>query len=156
MKSPSVDALLVKDMLLALSVGQQVFLGAVDDEGHFAAESFAAFFASPSRHVLFLLLPFLLDEAVDPDSACEVEPIRSLASSLLELDDLVLLEFGSAASNERSVLAEELAEERQFLGLQRFHKPLDTLDTVQQLLNVGGVLWLGLSLLDSTSLHVLL
>ena len=72
MKSPSVDVLLVKDMLLALSMGQQVFLESVDDEGHSAAESFAAFCASPSRHVLFLLLPFLLDEAVDPDSACEV------------------------------------------------------------------------------------
>ena len=155
-KSPSVDVLLVEDVLLALSMGQQVFLESVDDEGHSAAESFAAFCASPSRHVLFLLLPFLLDEAVDPDSAYEVEPIRALASSLLELDDLVLLEFGSAASNEHSVLAEELVEERQFLGLQRFHKLSDTLDTVQQLLNVGGVLWLGLSLLDSTSLHVLL
>ena len=154
MKSPSVDVLLVKDMLLALSVGQQVFLESVDDEGHSAAESFAAFCASPSRHVLFLLLPFLLDEAVDPDSACEVEPILALASSLLELDDLVLLEFGSAALNERSVLAEELVEERQFLGLPRFHKLLGMLDTVQQLLNVDDVLLLGLSLLGSTSLHV--
>ena len=156
MKSPSVDVLLVKDMLLALSMGQQVFLESVDDEGHSAAESFAAFCASPSRHVFFLLLPFLLVEAVDLGSACEVEPIRALASSLLELDDLVLLVFGSAALNERSVLAEELVEERQFLGLPRFHKLLNMLDTVQQLLNVGGVLWLGLSLLDSTSLHVLL
>ena len=156
MKSPSVDVLLVKDMLLALLVGQQVFVGAGDDERHCSAWSFAAFCASPSRHVFSLLLPFLLDEAVDPGSACEVEPIRALVLSLLELDDLVLLVFGSAASNERSVLAEELVEERQFLGLQRFHKPLDTLDTVQQLLNVGGVLWLGPSLLDSTSLHVLL
>ena len=78
MKSPSVDVLLVKDMLLALSVGQQVFVGAVDDEGHFAAESFAAFCASPYRHAFSLLLPFLLDEAVDPGSACEVEPIHAL------------------------------------------------------------------------------
>ena len=74
--------------------------------------------------------------------------------SLLELDDIVLLVFGSAALNERSVLAEELVEERQFLGLPRFHKLLGMLDTVQQLLNADDVLLLGLSLLDSTSLHV--
>ena len=112
--------------------------------------------AFPDHCVLFLLLPSLGDEAVDLGSACEPDPIRVLTMSLLELDGLVLLEFGSAASNEHSVLAEELVEERQFLGLQRFHKPSDTLDTVQQLLNVGGVLWLELSLPDSTSLHVLL
>ena len=97
LKSPSVDVLLVKDMLLALSVGQQVFVGAVDDEGHFAAESFAAFCASPSRHVFSLLLPFLLVEAVDPGSACEVELVRALVLFLLELDGLVPPEFGSAA-----------------------------------------------------------
>ena len=112
LKSPSVDVLLVVDMLLALSKGPLAASDSVDDVGHCAPASFAACGASPSRYVLFLLVPFLLDEAVDPDSACEVEPIRALALSLPELDDLVLLEFGSAASNERSVLAEELAEER--------------------------------------------
>ena len=82
MKSPSVDVLLIKGMLLALSVGQQVFVGIVDDEEHCAAESFAAFCASPSRHVFSLLSPFLLDEAVDPGSACAVEPVRALVWSL--------------------------------------------------------------------------
>ena len=130
-KSPSVDVLLVKDMLLALSVGQQVFVGAGDDEGHCAVCSFAAFCASPSRYVFSLLSPFLLDEAVDPGSACEVEPILALVWSLLELDDLVLLVFGSAASNERSVRVEELVEERQSLGLLSSHTPLDTLDIVR-------------------------
>ena len=156
MRLPFVDFLLVDDVPLALSMGQPVFVGAVDDEGHCSEWSFAESCASPSRHVFSLLLPFLLVEVVDPGSACEVEPIRALVLFLPELDGLVLLEFGSAASNEHSVLAEELVEERQFRGLQSFHKLSDTLDTVQQLLNVGGVLWLGLSLLDSTSLHVLL
>ena len=105
-KSPSVDVLLVEDVLLALSVGQQVFVGAGDDEGHCSAWSFAAFCASPSRHVFSLLLPFLLVEAVDPGSACEVEPIRALVLSLLELDDLVLLAFRSAALSERYGLVE--------------------------------------------------
>ena len=154
--SPSVDVLLVEDVLLALSVGQQVFVGAGDDEGHCAACFFAAFCASPSRHVFSALLLFLLDEAVDPDSACEVEPIRALVWSLLELDGLVLLVFGSAALNERSGLVEELVEERQSLGLLSSHTPLGTLDIVRQFLNVSGVLWLGPSLLGSTSAHVLL
>ena len=34
MKFPSVDVLLVDDLPLALSVGQQVFVGGVDDEVH--------------------------------------------------------------------------------------------------------------------------
>ena len=156
LKSPSVDVLLVKDMLLALSMGQLVVLESVDDEGHSAAASFAAFCASPSRHVLFLLLPFLLDEAVDPGSACEVEPVRALVWSLLELDGLVLLGFGSAAWSERSVLVEELDVEHQSLGLLSSHMLVDTLDIVRQLLSVSDVLWRGPSLLGSTSAHVLL
>ena len=156
MKFPSVDVLLVDDVPRALSVGQQVFVEAGDDEGHFAACCFAAFCASPSRHVFSLLSPFLLDEAVDPGSACEVEPVRALVWSLLELDGLVLLVFGSAAWSERSVLVEELDVEHQSLGLLSSHMLVDTLDIVRQLLSVSDVLWRGPSLPGSTSARVLL
>ena len=111
MKSPSVDVLLVVDMLLGIrhhcvsltlsvsasSMGQLSELDFVDDVGHSADASFAEICAFPCRHVLVLLLPFLVDEAVDPDSACEAEPIRALVLFLLELDVLVPPEFGSAA-----------------------------------------------------------
>ena len=123
MKFPSVDVLLVDDVPKALSVGQQVFVGAVDDEGHCSGWSFAESCASPSRYVFSLLLPFLLVEVVDPGSACEVEPVRALVLSLLELDDLVLLAFRSAAWSERYGLVEELGVERQSLGLLNFHIP---------------------------------
>ena len=69
LKSPSVDVLLVVDMLLALSTGQLAASDFVDDVGHSAAAFSAESCASPSRCVFFLLLPFLLDEAVDPGSA---------------------------------------------------------------------------------------
>ena len=119
----SVDVLLVDDVLLALSMGQQVFVGAGDDEGHCSACSFAAFCASPSRHIFSLPLPFLLVGAVDPGSACEVEPVRVLVLFLLELDDLVLLAFRSAVWSERYGLVEERGVERQSLGLLNFHIP---------------------------------
>ena len=70
-------SLFVDDVLLVLSVGQQASAGGDDDEEHCAVCSFAAFFASPSRHRSSQLLPFLL-VVVDPDSACEVEPVRAL------------------------------------------------------------------------------
>ena len=60
MKIPSVDVLLVGGMLLALSVGQPVFVEAGGDEVPCSAWFFAAFCASPSRHVFSLLLPFFL------------------------------------------------------------------------------------------------
>ena len=119
----SVDVLLVDDVLLALSVGQQVFVGAGDDEGHCPACSFAAFCASPSRDIFSLPVPFLLVGAVDPGSACEVEPVRVLGLFLLELDDLVLLAFRSAVWSERYGLVEERGVERQSLGLLNFHIP---------------------------------
>ena len=72
--------------------------------------------AFPSHCVLVLLLPSLGDEAVDLGSACEAEPIRALASSLLELDGLVPIEFGSAETCEHFDLVEELGEEYLFLG----------------------------------------
>ena len=61
-------------------------------------------------------MPSLGDEAVDLGSACEAEPIRALASSLLELDGLVPIEFGSAETCEHFDLVEELGEEYLFLG----------------------------------------
>ena len=72
--------------------------------------------AFPGHCVLFLLLPSLGDEAVDLGSACEAEPIRVLASSLLELDGLVLLESDSAGLYVRSDHVEVLDEDSQFLG----------------------------------------
>ena len=110
LKSPSVDVLLVMDMLLGIrhhfvsltlsvsasSMGQLSDLDYVDDVGHFADASSAEVGAFPSRCVLVLLLPFLVDEAVDPDSACEAEPIHALVLFLPELDGFVLPEFGSA------------------------------------------------------------
>ena len=72
--------------------------------------------AFPGHCVPFLLLPFLGDEAGDLGSAGEAEPIRVLMLSPLELDDLVLPEFGSAEMYGRSDLVEVLDEDSQFLG----------------------------------------
>ena len=88
----------------------------LDGVDHDAAAFAAGIDAFPGHCVLVLLLPSLGDEAVDLGSACEAEPIRVLASSLLELDGLVPLEFGSAETCEHFDLVEELGEEYQFLG----------------------------------------
>ena len=110
-KSPFVDVLRVVDVLLSIqcycasltvselasSMDPLSCVDAVDDVEHSADAFFAEIDASPGRYVLVPLLPFLVDEAVDPDSACEAEPIRALVLILLELDGLVPPEFGSAA-----------------------------------------------------------
>ena len=110
-KSPFVDVLRVVDVLLGIqrycasvtvselasSMDPLSGVDFVDDVEHSADASCAEIDAFPGRYVLVLLLPFLVDEAVDPDSACEAEPIRALVLVLLELDGLVPPEFGSAA-----------------------------------------------------------
>ena len=101
-------------------------------------------------------MPFLLVEAVDPGSACGVELVRALVSSLLELDDLVLLAFRFAAWSEHYGLVEELVVERQPLGLLSSHIRGDKLDIFLSLLSVCDVLWLRPSLLGATSARVLL
>ena len=123
LKFPSVDVLLVVDLLMASSVGQLVSAGGVDEKVQCSGPFSAALWTSPSLHRPSLLLPFLLVEVVDPCSACEVEPVHALVLSLLELDDLVLLAFRSAAWSERYGLVEERGVERQSLGLPNFHIP---------------------------------
>ena len=100
-------------------------------------------------------MPFLRVEAVDPGSACVVELVRALVWSLLELDDLVLLAFRSAAWCEHYGLVEELVVERQPLDWLNFHIHGDMLDIFPSLLSECDVLWLRPSLLGATSALVL-
>ena len=90
--------------------------GSEDGVEHDVAAFAAGIDAFPGHCVLVLLLPSLGDEAVDLGSACEAEPIRALASSLLELDGLVPIEFGSAETCEHLTLLKNLAKSINFLG----------------------------------------
>ena len=74
---------------------------------------------------------------------------------VLELDDLVLLAFRSAAWSDRYGLVEELVVERRSLALLNFHILGDKLDIFLSLLSVCDVLWRGPSLLGATSARVL-
>ena len=96
-------------------------------------------------------MPFLRVEAVDPGFVCVVELVRALVWSLLELDDLVLLAFRSAAWCEHYGLVEELVVERQPLDWLNFHIHGDMLDIFPSLLSECDVLWLRPSLLGATS-----
>ena len=108
LKFPSVDVLLVVDLLMASSVGQLVSAGGVDDEVQCSGSFSAALWTSPSLHRPSLLLPFLLVEAVDPGFVCVVLLVHALVLFLLELDDLVLLASHFAAWREHYGLVEEL------------------------------------------------
>ena len=108
LKIPSVDLLLVVDLLVVSSVGQLVFEGGVDEEVQCSGPFSAALWTSPSLHRLSLLVPFLLVEAVDPGFVYVVLLVRALVLFLLELDDLVLLASHFAAWRERYGLVEEL------------------------------------------------
>ena len=100
----------------ALSMGPPSEFDSEHGVEHDAVVVAAGIDAFPSHCVLVLLLPSLGDEAVDLGSACEAEPIHVSMLSLLELDDPVLLELGSAGTYGRSDLVEVLDEDSQFLG----------------------------------------
>ena len=100
-------------------------------------------------------MPFLRVEAVDPGFVCVVELVRALVWSLLELDDLVLLAFRSAAWCEHYGLVEELVVGCQPLDWLSSHTHVDKLDIFPSLLSVGDVLWLRPSLPGATSVLVL-
>ena len=154
LKFPSVDVLLVVDLLMASSVGQLVSAGGVDDEVHCSGSFSAALCTSPSLHRPSLLLPFLLVEAVDPGFVCVVLLVHALVLFLLELDDLVLLASHFAAWREHYGLVEGLVEGCQPLDWLNSHTHVDKLDIAPLALNVDDVLWQGPSLPGATSVLV--
>ena len=78
LRFPSVDVLLVDDLLMAMSVGQLVSAGGVDDEVRCFESFSSALCASPSLHRSSLLVPFLRVEAVDPGFVCVVVLVHAL------------------------------------------------------------------------------
>ena len=154
MKFPSVDVLLVDDLLMAMSVGQLVSAGGVDDEVRCSGSFSAALCTSPSLYRPSLPLPFLLVEASDPGFVCVVLLVRALVLFLLELDDLVLLASHFAAWRGHYGLVEELVEGCQPLDWLNSHTRVDKLDIAPLALNVDDVLWQGPSLPGATSVLV--
>ena len=154
MKFPSVDVLLVDDLLMALSVGQLVFADGVDDEVRCSGSFSAALCTSPSLRRPSLPLAFLLVDIADPGSVCGVLQVRALVLLLLELDDLVLLASHFAAWREHCGLVEELVEEYPLLGWRSFGTLAGKLGIAPLTLNVDDVLWQGPSLPGATSVLV--